>query len=512
MLSRVQNVTITSLTFEGCRGHPAVLIEPGNDNCPHESVVVDRVTFRNNSNFDLYQPAGGAISAGGCLAKWWCMAIIPLTVIIRDSVFDDNKSDMGGAVYGEQCTLKVLRSEFINNLANQKGGAIYVTDAGSQLEISDSHFRNNIVIEGGLDGTVYRRSGELIEHDRYFIFKSPGNGGGAVAVSSVERLSVIGTEFLTNRATSGGAIYATLDANDLTDFENDVFVRVEGCHFQDNQAAIIEETVWSNTEENIGGAIYFAAASAALKTLEIMRSTFEANRAGASGGALHIVTVHLVNIDIDGCMFDGNGAEKAGGAALLRNSGGIAQRNTTWRRNSAGLGGAVMLTNGARFTAKPVSDGSGNEDPETRNLFAENSAVDGGGLMCAGCGTMLLRNVNFERNRARRAGGGLFVLDSSRDVRIEESRFHDNVAMHGGGAALRSAASVTFGSAKSEWWNEFLRNKAASGGGVFVEGNRQKENTLQVWPVAGGDAPPIARLSAPDETLPLRAEPRGRRR
>ena len=477
------------LTLEGCRGHPAVTIELNNDDSPRESVVFDRVTFRDNSNFDFYQPAGGAISAGGCLAKSWCLDIIPLSVIIRECVFEDNKSDLGGAVYGEQCTLEVLRSEFIDNLASQKGGAIYVTDPGSQLEISDSHFRNNTVTEGGIDGTVYRRSGELIEHDRYFIFKSPGNGGGAVAVSSVERLSVIATEFWTNRATSGGAIHATLDATDLIDFEDDLFVRIEDCHFQDNQAAIIEETAWSNTEESIGGAIYFASSTATLKTLEIAGSTFRTNHAEASGGALHIVTVQLGDIDIDGCLFDGNRAEKAGGAALLRNSGGITLRNTTWQRNAAGLGGAIMLTNGAHFTAKPVLDGSGNEDSKTQNLFEENSAVDGAGLMCAGCGTVLLRNVNFKKNKARRVGGGLFVLDSSHDIRIEQSHFHDNAAMRGGGAAMRSAASVTFGSARSDWWNEFLRNTAASGGGVFVEGNRQKENTLQVWPVTADDAP-----------------------
>ena len=474
---RVPNVTIASMTFEGCKNSPAVNIKLSvMDNVPPESVVFDRVTFRQNLN-EGYPSSGGAICARGQLNE--DSGLPYLNVEIRNCTFRENEAAIGGAVYGEQCAFKVVHSSFVDNLAWDNGGAIYATYPGTQLEISDSYFENNIVTEEGYVRDVRREAGEPIEHDVYFEFESPENGGGAIAAISTDDIIVTRTQFLSNKGVSGGAIYAVLDATDYNGLQEKISIRVTDCDFRENEARVVDSEP-NNWDSRLGGAIYVASATSKLKIFRLSNTVFRDNRAQSSGGALHMVTVFQNDIQIDGCTFEGNEAGQAGGAALLRNSGNIVARNATWSKNKADLGGAILLTNGAQFKAKPAEGSSEDGSSEQQNLFDTNSAVDGGGLMCAGCGVMELRKATFKKNRASRDGGGLFVLDSNDIVNIQECRFEGNSARHGGGAAFRATANVIFKSSEASRLTVFVNNVAVSGGGLLVEGSRQKKNSFEV--------------------------------
>jgi len=51
-------------------------------------------------------------------------------LVIEDSIFDSNSNYQGGALSVEcnkDCKLTIKNSSFINNTANLKGGAIYIT-------------------------------------------------------------------------------------------------------------------------------------------------------------------------------------------------------------------------------------------------------------------------------------------------------------------------------------------------------------------------------------------------
>ena len=465
------------MTLEGCEYNTAVQIRLSDADTPLQSIVFDRVTFRQNMNDGFYVP-GGAIFAWGQLDEE--SGLSNLKVAIRHCTFRDNEADMGSAVYGEQCVLEIVHSRFVDNLAWNNGGAIYVTRRGTQLRISDSHFQNNIATDEGWTRDVGRESGDPIEHDVYFEFESPANGGGAIAAISAGDLVVTRTTFLSNQGVSGGAIYVVLDATELHGLQKEISIDITECVFRENRARIGDNPESGISDNRLGGAIYVASATAKLTGFRLSDSFFQGNRAESSGGALHVVAVFRDDIRIDGCTFERNEAGQAGGAALLRNSGNIIARNTTWSGNTAGLGGAILLTNGAQFTAKSASGSSGDTTSDGRNRFEENSAVDGGGLMCAGCGILELRGTRFMKNRASRDGGGLFVLDANRLVNIQECHFHSNDARHGGGAAFRAAANVVFAASTHRRWNAFVNNTAVSGGGLIVEGSRQKENTFAV--------------------------------
>ena len=476
VMIRVPNVTIASMTLEGCKNSPAVNIELLDTDGPLESVVFDRVTFRQNLN-EGHPSSGGAICAWGQLNE--DSGLPYLNVEIRNCTFRENETGTGGAVYGERCTLKFVHSSFVNNSAWDNGGAIYATNPGTQLKISDTVFKNNAVTEGGELRDVRREAGEPIEHDVYFEFASPANGGGAIAAISTDDIIVTRTQFLSNKGVSGGAIYAVLDATDYNGLQEKISIRVTDCDFRENEARVIESEP-EVRNSRLGGAIYVASATSKLKSFRLSNTVFRDNRAQSSGGALHVVTVFENDIQIDGCTFEGNEAGQAGGAALLRNSGNIVASNATWSKNKADLGGAILLTNGAQFKAKPAEGSSEDGSSEQQNLFEANSAVDGGGLMCAGCGVMELRKATFKKNRASRDGGGLFVLDSNDVVNIQECRFDSNSARHGGGAAFQAAVNVIFKSSEASLWTVFVNNEAVSGGGLLVEGSRQKENSFEV--------------------------------
>ena len=401
------------------------------------------------------------------------------TVKIRDCTFEDNASDFGGAIYCDGCVLDVIHSSFSGNRATTGGGAIYIAEKESELSVQHSSFRNNDVLEHGYGRWVVREDASPIEQELYFAFSSRVNGGGAISVEPAENVVVLNTTFFSNRAPSGGAISLKLDAVDLYGGRNKISISIEKCIFEANQATYVEESDSDDPESNLGGAIYFISSSTNVKRFTLAESLFKNNRA-QYGGGLHIVAIESTEVGITKCTFEQNRAAKAGGGALFRNNGQIRLTGTKWERNLSGLGGAIMLTNAARLDAYPLSP-SMDHTPKGQNIFMGNMAENGGGVACVGCHGALLRNVEFAQNKAMKSGGGLYILDAAHDSSIEQSSFQNNVATFGGGVALRATADVRFGVAREGWLNVFVNNTAVSGGGLFVEGNRHKENSLQVF-------------------------------
>ena len=444
-----------------------------------ETVIFDRVSFRRNQNdIDPYPTLGGAIYAMPLAPVDSTSTGTDRTVRIRDCTFEDNASDYGGAIYCDGCVLDIIHSSFSGNYATTSGGAIYIAEKESALSVQDSSFQNNDVLEHSYGREVLREDASPIEQDLYFAFSSTINGGGAISAESVENVTVLNTSFFSNRAPSGGAISLKLDAVDLYGRHNKISVGIEKCIFEENQATSVEESDFDDPEDNLGGAVYFISSSTNVEQFYLAESFFK-NNCGQYGGGLHVVAMKSTYVTISGCTFEQNRAVKAGGAALFRNNGRIRLTDTKWKSNASGLGGAIMLTNAARLDAYPQTTAM-NHIPERRNIFVGNIAQNGGGLACVGCHGLLLRNVEFVKNKATKSGGGLYVLDSAQDSNIEQSSFQNNVATYGGGVALRATANVQFSAARQGWMNVFANNTAVSGGGLFVEGNRHKENTLQV--------------------------------
>ena len=399
-------------------------------------------------------------------------------VEVRYSTFEDNEADKGGGILCASCKLRIVNSTFSSNRALSNGGAVFASDAGTVVDIVDSSFVDNSVTQHGRQYEIKRSGGRSIELVNHFTFNFPSNGGGALFINSVANLSVAGSSFLGNQAPSGGAMRSVIDDRSFSS-TNRSAVLVVNSTFEQNHASIQGSMPVQYNEDSIGGAVYFVCSAENLDEWRFDNCTFRNNTA-RYGGALHVVTLQHNILTMNDCLLEDNRAEEAGGAVILRNTGAFETNASTWYRNAANLGGGILVTNGAKFKTQGleglISDGRIGRS----NVFRENSAVYGGGIMCAGCGEITLLDANITFNVARHSGGGLYVLDAPNAISIQKSLFASNIAYRGGGIALRSAASVSFTVVEEFYSNILVNNTAVVGGDLFVEANRQRQNKLSV--------------------------------
>ncbi len=192
------------------------------------------------------------------------------------TIRDNYALEQGGALYSDgNSTISIFKSEFINNTANNSGGALYVaangSDEASTLSIIESLFDNNAAHFGGAiynganggDITVYLESNRFTKNRAV----DPSSVGGATYTfvknsSSNAYLQIINTIFDENTSfSSAGAIYSlTSDGGTgITD--------------------IINSTFYKNTA-NVGGAVYQNESSSSTGETNIYNSIFSENQAG----------------------------------------------------------------------------------------------------------------------------------------------------------------------------------------------------------------------------------------
>ena len=393
------------------------------------SMTADGVIFKNNTaqvdNVNDTQPMGGGAIALGAES---------LTVI-KNSLFESNKSEYhGGAIAmrgvsdgnNSDADLDILDSDFIGNVAAQKGGAIYSTFYDSMTEkdsvyIQDSDFEKNTASNGG---AVY-------------------NEGLPDLAGNKASMKIVDSDFNTNTATEkGGAIYneGTLVLNDA-DFEN-------------------------NSAAN-AGAIYNTG------SLSIVGGSFEGNSVTGSAGAIQNSGANS-SISVDGTNFIENKAGVSFGALVS----GTATQNTTitnsvFKKNSAADAGALGLYSGATLS---------NVD------FIENKAVsavgdvDGGGAVFLGAASKIeMNNVDFVRNESALRGGAISTrsadVANNSDARLDilNSTFVGNTAATTGGAfdnyLYSSKQDVT---AVYMQTVQFTSNSASNGGAIYNHGEADK--------------------------------------
>ncbi len=179
------------------------------------------------------------------------------------------------------------------------------------MTLRDIHV-TNVTSSLGSGFATYQMLGDLLIEDSVFEGGSAGSGG-AISVESIGgTVTVRGSEFSENSASSvGGAIYlwnVTQDDNDVT---------IEHCTFADNEAVdggaiwigdipdgtgteIIDSTFRGNTATDDGGAI---AVETATGGFAVLSSTFTGNSAGDSGTSIFLAAnqaqASLYNSTID---------------------------------------------------------------------------------------------------------------------------------------------------------------------------------------------------------------------
>ena len=310
-----------------------------------------------------------------------------------------------------------------NNTSAFFGGAIQLLNVSGDTNITDCNFEQNQSLQsqsnvavgtgGGIRGTnlgalnvirsVFREN--FVEADQL----STSDGGGAIAVVTVNSTSLTDSLFISNRVTgrNGGAVAL---ANVTTT------VVVDSCNFEDNQAGgadggalsvdaagavqIDRSTFTRNSASTEGGAVSVDTLTGFISAFRIVESNFTDNTSngGAGGGAVYITDI-LSDATIIGGRFVGNTAASEGGAILVANSPSAdflvfvpgTMEQTFFFNNTAEDGGAIAAINigllsvlRANFTANTANTNGG----------------QGGAIEALEAGTFTVANVEFIRNEA----------------------------------------------------------------------------------------------------------------
>jgi plastocyanin len=238
-----------------------------------------------------------------------------------------------------------------------------------------------------------------------------GGNGGAINVLNAGELNLFNCDFIDNRASFGGAVYAL-----------NCEVTVEDCLFDGNESA------------NFAGAIRTGGSG----VLRVANSIFENNRAlGGNGGAID----HFggpSTVEIRDSMFTANTSTLGAGAVSVNQASSVIVERTQFFDN--------------------VAIGTASQDT--------------GGLLATNCSNILVRDCSFERNLCAGSGGALRFSSSGGSV--IECRFIDNQASSGGafqavgsGALARIYNSVFQGNSARRQGTD----SAAGGGAIVVNGS-----------------------------------------
>ena len=323
------------------------------------------------------------------------------TVVADNSSFTDNHTTInysGGFIvnYG---TLTVTNS-LIEGNSGGGGGAVYPRWSGSYTYIADSIVRDNHAIS-----------------DQW------GWGGGLLTWDGAN-VTIEDTQFISNTALMGGAIFNTANSN----------LSLDGVLIKGNQA---------DTE---GGGIYN------YEKLHIENSTIEDNSSVYQGGGLYNLGGA---VEVHASAFSGNLVTDTDGRG-----GNIAN---TYRH----LGGDLYQY--------------GSIDIE-ESTIARGSALFNGGGIFAESSVAITRTAVFS-NTAGGNGGALYMATFDQGtVRIYNSTLADNSAANHGGAIYKESGALTIG------YSTIAANSSQQeGDNIYMDGGQTFPTTLSGTLIAYGD-------------------------
>jgi predicted outer membrane repeat protein len=334
----------------------------------------------------------------------------PGTLRIEDSTFDGN-GDSAIEVYDERLEqLQVVRSVFLNNDADNSGGAVYADEVG-QILISDSRFTNNSADDYG--GAVYVEDavdGVSIINSTFVSNEAFDDEGGAVAVEYSGPVTIRGSSFRDNATDEeGGAVYlyevnATISASIFTSNYSEDH---GGAVFAASGNLTIENSrLEFNESDNHGGAVYFDGDDS--HVLTITRSALNGNVAniddGSTGAGGAIFAEDVTRVDISGNVITANRA-RWGGAIHLEIEDTPKQRD-------------LVLVSGIRsntLKGNSTFNSSVSQFNGGRVLSVVHETNDAGVCTAVTSGPRVEKQLSKSRNKLTgvRAGHGVSALCSS---------------------------------------------------------------------------------------------------
>ena len=394
---------------------------------------------------------------------------------------DDHAEQVGGAIVGAYAVLEIQRTNFTANSAKQAGAIdiendvhLRVTDCtfvdnhaevyggaivgafDSVLQIQESNFTGNRASEGGAIDVQHQ--GYLRVTDCTFIDNHAEPFGGAIVGSYDAVFDIQDTNFTGNSALQSGAIHIQqgyLHATDCTFIDNHAehggailinqqgYLRAADCTFEDNHA------------EGKGGAIFGGYDA----VLDIQRTNFTGNSAVQGGANCTETDVHLSVTD---CTFLHNQAERLGGAIVGVFDAVLDIQGTSFTGNSASQGGAINVQQQATLSLTNCK--------LDRNFASDQS----GAILVMVNVTLEIRETNFTNNSASHFGGALLV--SQAQCHVVRSVFHSNIAGTVGGAVcIETKASLRIEN------TDFTNNSGSQGGAINIQSTSKLHANLCIF-------------------------------
>ena len=391
-------------------------------------------------------------------------------LIVKNINFVNGKKDTAGAIFSQGSNTQVINCTFSNNVATtgNVGGAILLKNGGS---IKDSTFNGNTATKSGgairLEGDNYVVSGCTFNNN-----KATSALGGAISALG-NKNTITGNTFTSNTAgRDGGAV----------DVEGDI-KNDEGIPGYNN---VITNNKFTGNTADYGGAI-----SANGGDLTISNNEFSKNHATKLGGGIGIVGVSGTTGTISNNIFNGDYADLSGGAIFSNgNSLTISDNKFTGTKSTSsdGSGGAITIhgsknnilnnafkDNNAKGSGGAVFFEGANGKVNNNNFTNAHSGATAGALYLTGA-SATVNNNKFESNSADSLAGALqFKSDNGN---LKNNIFNENTAKASGGAAYIEGTGITANK------NTFTNNKGGSnsvGGAIRWGGNQATvtENTFE---------------------------------
>ncbi|MEL6604858.1 MAG: CHAT domain-containing protein [Cyanobacteria bacterium J06614_10] len=290
--------------------------------------------------------------------------------IDRVTILDGAADRGGGILVQNAASLLLTNSELIGNSAlepgGMTGGGLHLAGAGTSL-IRDTRFENNTANDGG--ALSQNDTHDVLIQDSDFVNNLAQQDGGAIDNRTTNSgLTIRNSLFSANEALQEGGAIAIRDALFLSDsrLENNSATEAGAIFFRDTGTSSITRTTLDNNQStSSAGAI----ALVDRHNLTIEQSTLSNNIAGSVGGAIASILSADANLDITNSTLSGNQATTAGGGLFIEPGRDVSLTNVTITDNQSGTGGGLSVApSGSVELASSIVSG---------NMAVVNADIDG---------------------------------------------------------------------------------------------------------------------------------------
>ena len=287
-----RNIEIHGITFADCTiQSPIKTSSPG-------IFILDDVTFSSNIG-----QAGGALNISDNTTSF------TTNVFIKNSVFFENSSIVGGAIYLKDARLQVEDSVFTSNTAlnsppsgtlsslqKKYGGAIYAeasTANNARLNVKNTIFEDNIAENGG---AISITSAPLDIENSDFYENEATYQGGAIKTDQTNFI-LSKSYFYGNTAHLGSAIRMRQSISDIsaTTFAEHIDTIDGVVHIEEGSPHKLYNTTFTDNESEMNSTLQVRGNPNSNTYLEIHNSYFSRNIAPIGGMSIYRVQMNLRN-------------------------------------------------------------------------------------------------------------------------------------------------------------------------------------------------------------------------